>query len=260
MIVTLGEVEIGTGVPALVVPVCARDAASLVAQAGTVLDAAPDVLEWRLDHLADVTPAAVVRAGRALAEAVDVPVLATFRTAAEGGEREIDPMGYLELYRALVAERLVGAVDVEIGRGEAVVTEMVATAHAASVVVVASAHEIDRTPSSEEIVARLHAMAACGADLCKMAVMPTSAEDVLTLLAATAEASVRIEQPIITMAMGGLGVVTRLAGEVFGSAATFGMVSRASAPGQVDAVALRGVLDLVHAALSVPDGAAGSST
>jgi 3-dehydroquinate dehydratase-1 len=50
------------------------------------------------------------------------------------------------------------------------------------------------------------------------------------------------------MAMGPLGVVSRLAGEVFGSVLTFGTVGAASAPGQVDAARLRDALDLLHEA------------
>jgi 3-dehydroquinate dehydratase-1 len=50
------------------------------------------------------------------------------------------------------------------------------------------------------------------------------------------------------MAMGPLGVVSRLAGETFGSVLTFGTVGAASAPGQVDAARLRAALDLIHEA------------
>jgi 3-dehydroquinate dehydratase-1 len=79
--------------------------------------------------------------------------------------------------------------------------------------------------------------------------MPASPEDVLTLLGATADYASRPDaRPAITMAMGPLGVVSRLAGETFGSALTFGTVGAASAPGQVDAGALRAALEVVHAA------------
>ncbi|MDD6893928.1 MAG: type I 3-dehydroquinate dehydratase, partial [Lactobacillus sp.] len=45
------------------------------------------------------------------------------------------------------------------------------------------------------------------------------------------------------MAMGDLGKVTRMAGEVFGSALTFGAVEKASAPGQLSIAELRRALD-----------------
>jgi 3-dehydroquinate dehydratase-1 len=49
--------------------------------------------------------------------------------------------------------------------------------------------------------------------------------------------------------MGRLGAVSRLAGEAFGSAVTFGVVSESSAPGQVPIAALRTALDIVHQAI-----------
>jgi 3-dehydroquinate dehydratase-1 len=58
------------------------------------------------------------------------------------------------------------------------------------------------------------------------------------------------ERPMMTMSMGGTGVVSRFAGEIFGSAMSFGMIGRASAPGQVEVDRLAGVLDLVHRSLT----------
>jgi 3-dehydroquinate dehydratase-1 len=55
---------------------------------------------------------------------------------------------------------------------------------------------------------------------------------------------------MMTMSMGGTGVVSRLAGEIFGSAMCFGMIGRASAPGQVEVDRLAGVLDIVHHSLT----------
>jgi len=66
-----------------------------------------------------------------------------------------------------------------------------------------------------------------------MAVMPQSVEDVLTLLTATNTARQQLQQPIITMSMGDLGKVSRMAGEVFGSCLSFATVGAASAPGQI---------------------------
>ena len=83
-----------------------------------------------------------------------------------------------------------------------------------------------------------------GADLPKVAVMPRCRTDVLELLAATAEmADLHPETPVITMSMGALGAVSRLAGEAFGSAMTFANPGQASAPGQVSLDVVNTVLD-----------------
>ena len=57
------------------------------------------------------------------------------------------------------------------------------------------------------------------------------------------------DRPVITMSMGGTGLISRLCGEVFGSACTFGAVGKASAPGQIGASDLGTVLDLIHGSL-----------
>ncbi|MCL2091428.1 MAG: type I 3-dehydroquinate dehydratase [Micrococcales bacterium] len=256
--VRFGQVEVGAGAPTVIVPLVAGDVTDLVAQAAAARGAA-DVLEWRIDRMRDTSPDAVLTAGRALVQAADgTPLLATYRTAAEGGAQRPDTgtQAYAARYRALLGARLVAAVDVETALGEAVVAQVVAAAHQAGAAVVGSSHDTVGTPPADQIVARLVGMAAVGVDVCKVAVTPHSPDDVLTLLAATRAASQRLDQPLVTVAMGPLGLVTRLAGEPFGSAATFGTVGPSSAPGQVDAVALRQVVDLVHAALTgVPTGA-----
>ena len=91
------------------------------------------------------------------------------------------------------------------------------------------------------------AMQQAGADLPKVAVMPQSRIDVLELLAATAEmADQHPETPVITMSMGALGAVSRLAGETFGSAMTFANPGQVSAPGQVSLNIVNEVLDALH--------------
>ena len=76
--------------------------------------------------------------------------------------------------------------------------------------------------------------------------MPRDKWDVLKLL----EASVRMEQewadrPFVTMSMGALGSLSRIAGSFSGSAITFGMAGKASAPGQLPASKLENVLRIM---------------
>ena len=86
-----------------------------------------------------------------------------------------------------------------------------------------------------------------GADILKIAVMPQNSRDVLTLLSATEEMTrLYAERPLITMSMGGTGLISRLCGETFGSAVTFGAVGKTSAPGQIAADELAQVLELLH--------------
>ena len=51
------------------------------------------------------------------------------------------------------------------------------------------------------------------------------------------------------MSMGSLGVITRMAGEVFGSSMTFGAVGQVSAPGQIPVEKLQAAMAILHEAL-----------
>ncbi|GHS85110.1 3-dehydroquinate dehydratase [Actinomycetota bacterium] len=250
--VTVRGVRIGEGPPAIIVPLTAATPDALVAQAADAVAAAPDVVEWRvdlLDGMADTD--AVVAAGRRLVAALGgIPLLVTVRTTDEGGRAAVTPDAYVALYRAVLAAGVADLVDVEVLRDAVAVRTLVDLAHDAGVVVVGSNHDFTGTPPQPELESRLLLMAELGADVLKLAVMPHDPGDVLALLGATWAVSRRVGQPVITMAMGTTGVVSRLAGGVFGSAATFGTVGgsgAASAPGQVDVTTLRAVLAVVHA-------------
>lgn len=124
---------------------------------------------------------------------------------------------------------------------------LVSCAEENGVYVVMSNHDFRKTPAKEEIISRLRQMQEYGAHIPKIAVMPNSAEDVLTLLDATLTMKTKYaDRPIITMSMAATGLVSRLAGEVFGSACTFGAGEEASAPGQIPVQELRSVLDILH--------------
>ena len=160
---------------------------------------------------------------------------------------------------AVAKSGYVDLVDVEAFTGEEIVKSMIQEAHSYGVKVIASNHDFDATPEKDEIVRRLRMMQDYGADIPKMAVMPKSKQDVLTLLSATLEMSEQFaDRPIITMSMAGTGVVSRLAGtgvvsrlagETFGSALTFGAATKASAPGQINVNELEQVLDIIHKSL-----------
>jgi 3-dehydroquinate dehydratase-1 len=127
---------------------------------------------------------------------------------------------------------------------------LVDAAHRAGVSVVMSNHDFVATAPTEELVARLRRMQELGADILKIATMPLDAGDVLKLLNATwLMHSQYADRPLITMSMAGKGVISRLSGEMFGSAATFAMVGQASAPGQLALPDLRMVLELISHSL-----------
>ena len=214
--------------------------------------AGADVVEWRVDWYEEVFDYAKVEETAAdLRKALgEIPLLFTFRTAKEGGEKAIEKDVYVELNQKAARSGFVDMVDVEAFTGDEAVRAIVETAHEAGVKVVGSNHDFHQTPEQKEIVARLCKMQELGVDIPKIAVMPVCKKDVLTLLSATEEMYTRYaNRPIITMSMAGTGVISRLCGEVFGSALTFGAAGKASAPGQMEVEDLKTVLSLLHKSL-----------
>ena len=245
-------VRIGEGIPKICVPIVGTTRDEILAAAKSFESVKKDVVEWRADWFEGVFDFAQVEAVLKELRRVlgNTPILFTFRTANEGGEKAIEPAAYAELNKRAAATGLIDLVDVEAFTGDEVVRDIIESAHESGVVVVASNHDFEKTPEKDEIVRRLRKMQELDADIPKIAVMPQSRKDVLTLLSATEEmASEYADRPIITMSMPATGLISRLCGECFGSALTFGAVGKASAPGQMNASDLSEILNLIHTSL-----------
>ncbi|GFZ27463.1 type I 3-dehydroquinate dehydratase [Lactobacillus corticis] len=234
--VKLRNITLGEGLPKIAVPDVGESETEILASAKAIAAAKPDLMEWRIDYyqagIADFETLA--ETAKKVRETVgELPILVTFRTKAEGGVLELAEDRYLDLVQFVIEKRLGDAVDIELFHDESRVSALVKAAHNYNVVVVMSNHDFDKVPAKDVIEFRLKKMADLGADVPKLACMPHTAGDVLTLLTATNEASQALNTPIITMAMGDLGKVTRISGQVFGSCLSFGAVGKTSAPGQL---------------------------
>ena len=271
------------GLPAVAVSLTGPSLAQARSQARSAVDAGADVLELRVDLLeeagalaapapldAATAAAQVLECLRGLGEVIaadganagaGAPLLVTCRTAAEGGRARLDDAVYAALLHSVLdgladwaPERRPAAIDVEVQRG--CLPQICAQAHALDIDVVASFHDFEATPADEVLEEVLARMAREGADLAKIAVWPTSADDVARLLGvcarATAGAGTGLGVPVAAMSMGALGAVSRVA-PAFGTALTFAVVpdgqgqSRASAPGQLPLQDVRRCLELLRA-------------
>ena len=246
--VHIRNIALGEGIPKICVPIVARSREAILEEATRIRTLCADLVEWRADWFEDVfNPGKMEEVLADLRNVLgDMPLLFTFRTRAEGGVREADTAAYGQLTERAVRSGFADLVDAELFSGPALVSSLVGLAHARDVKVIISNHDFEKTPEPDELLRRLSAMEALGADLPKIAVMPRSPEDVLALLSATCRARRLLSQPVITMAMAGTGVVSRLSGEIFGSALTFASAGQASAPGQIGVTELRRTLELLH--------------
>lgn len=248
-VLVIKGLQIGKGIPKIVASITARTASDASKQVMEISSAAEvDIAEFRLDHLhPKFMREEIVGLINAGASALaNKPLLVTFRTKEEGGEREISDRDYFGLYREILDSASLDLIDIDVMKPERHVIDLIARAHQRGVAVILSNHEFESTPAKDVIVGRLLRQQKLGADILKIATMPRSPEDVLTLISASMEMKCRhAQKPLLTMAMGPLGVTTRLAGELTGSALTYASIGSMSAPGQLPAESVKTVLEVI---------------
>lgn len=247
--VKIRNIEIGSGLPKICAPIVGTTKDDIMAEAENIGRLPVDIAEWRVDwfeHACDFSKVeGVLRDLRAILG--ETPLLMTFRTSNEGGEKSIKYDDYAELILSASETGYVDMVDVEVFIGTDIVKEIIAGAHNAGVKVIGSNHNFNKTPDKDEIVERLRKMQELGVDIPKIAVMPKGMKDVITLLTATEEMYREFaDRPIVTVSMSETGVLSRICGEAFGSAITFGAAKNVSAPGQMEVNDLSAAIILLH--------------
>lgn len=246
--ITVRNVTIGQGRPKICVPIVNKEQATILKEAAAFHDMSVDVVEWRADwYEAGTDIKKVLETMQLLRDVLkEIPLLFTFRTLKEGGAAMVSAEEYEALNIAVAESGLADLIDVEMFSGDEMVTRIIDAAHKNNVKVIGSNHDFHKTPEKQELLRRLRRMQELNADIVKAAVMPLTKEDVLTLLEVTVEMEQSADRPVVTMAMGSLGVVSRISGEIFGSAMSFGAASCASAPGQLDVKDLQMILNVIH--------------
>lgn len=242
----------GEGKPKICLPVVGVSENDILNDIDYVNKLECDVIEWRIDHFEDVQNLEALKSlATKVKEKVDEKVLLiTFRSFREGGVLELSDEKYQEIYSVILENKLTDMIDIELFMPEEILNELVTAAKENDIKIVMCNHDFDKTIEKEEIINRLCMMQDKGADICKIALMPNSRRDVLTLLDATLEMNEKHARcPLITMSMGGLGAISRISGEIFGSAMTFGVGTVASAPGQISVDELNSALNTIHNSL-----------
>ncbi|WP_283583213.1 type I 3-dehydroquinate dehydratase [Limosilactobacillus difficilis] len=222
------QLQLGAGLPKIAVPLTGRALPQLTAQLDAALNKQPDLIEWRVDYLQDLSDDTLIKTGQSLhRRCQQIPLIATIRTKQEGGQFVGDDQYYQRLLQLLIANHCADIFDREVKR------QVDLQQNAKKAPLIFSAHYFHNTPGTDGLKKLLGQMAQQGADILKLATMPHNSADVLRLLAVSNWAKEHFEQPIVTMAMGPLGTITRIAGAIFGSAITFATVQQSSAPGQL---------------------------
>lgn len=243
------KITIGEGIPKICIPIVGKTKKSILTQAQQAYEYNCDLIEWRMDHYQDCSQ---------LQEVLDIlsdirnvigetVLLATFRTMREGGEKELELDAYMELYYKVIECSCVDIIDIEFYTVKENICNLHAYAHQHNVLTLVSNHDFYQTPSYDELINRLCMMKETQADIVKIAVMPQSKQDLITLLQATLAFREQDDSgPLVTMSMNDIGVLSRICGEYFGSSITFAAMEQASAPGQIPIKDLASLLKTLH--------------
>lgn len=218
---------------------------AVLAEAADLRRAGVDLIEWRIDAFAAAEDADAVLAVMAHEAWMSspVPVLCTFRSRVEGGARETSPALIATILRKLAEQGIADMLDLELRWPTEQTDAIVAAAHRHGMAIMFSQHDFQRTPSLSSLLAAFEAGRARGGDAVKIAVMPETPVDVDRLLEATRRASDGGRHAVIGIAMGELGVRSRIEAGAYGSVLTFAAGQRASAPGQWPIESLRSALE-----------------
>lgn len=248
-VITVKDVTIGEGLPKICIPMVGETIPNLIEEAKHLKKIDFDVVEWRADFFQQVLDIDKVK--EALYEIKKIlplkPIIFTFRSVKEGGQKGVSSKYYIQLNRAIAESDLVDFIDVELFNQEKEIKELIETAHLNNVFVILSNHDFSKTPCKADILSKMRMAKELGGDIPKIAVMPKCVSDVITLLDATRTVKeVYDEGPIIIMSMAANGDINRFTGELFDSDLTFGVAKKIQSDGQATILDLRKIFQFVH--------------
>lgn len=241
---------LGGSRPLVCVPMVEKSKEAVLDEAHKIAGLAADIVELRIDawDCVEDTKQSLALISEIRSIMKNIPIILTCRGHWEGGFKEVSEATKDAIYDGAIKGELVDFVDKELCYGPETLKILQQKANSSNIHLIVSYHDFQKTPSKEFIYSQLVSQIRCGADVAKIAVMPQTEEDVLSLLGATL--AVRREfpdYPLITMSMGKLGAVSRIVGCLFGSDLSFAVGSAASAPGQIPVAELQASLDILLA-------------
>jgi 3-dehydroquinate dehydratase-1 len=225
------------------IPIISAQRSELMADVDAAVGNECDFIEWRRDYF---------RQGEILSRQEEMEILKeigqrmknqgliyTYRSHLEGGVYATSDAIREVAIKTAIESGIVDYVDVELESNHQFLERIIAAIKDKPTGWIASHHNFRKTPAASEIESIYALMEASGADVLKLALMPNTVEDVRHLLLANLLHNELSELPLIAIAMGELGGMTRIAPELCGGSLTYAAGAGKTAPGQMDLAEIR---------------------
>lgn len=246
---TFGSTVLGGASPVVCVPLTAMTKDTILEEAKVVAALKPDMIEVRSDFwdFIEDTNASIAMLRDINKIFGDTPILLTVRIKAERGYKEVSENAKFNFYKAAVKEKLADLIDMELAYGEEKIKAFKKELAGSGIALVCAYHDLNATPSAEEIAGIMQKEIAFGGDVAKIVVKPNKEEDVLTFLNGILSfRRANPEYPIIASGSGDIGRITRLIGGLFGIDLTFSAGIKGSNPTQMPVPVVRECLSVIY--------------
>ena len=202
----------------IAIPILREDKASILEEAEKSIIRGADLIELRIDGIKNPTPELVSE----IIDEINFPTIATNRIESEGGFFKGSEEERIEILKE--AAKKADYVDIELQTKKEDI-EKITSKKAKSII---SYHNFNKTPSLDEILEIINKEKELG-DIAKVALMPNSLEDTLTVLTVLSYC-----EDTIAISMGDIGSYTRVIASKFNAPITFAVSNDTTAPGQID--------------------------
>ena len=248
-IVKIKNIKLGNGAPKICVPVIEKNEKEIIKYIKYINKLPIDIIEFRADfYLEDIIESeeknindSLIDLSKDIKKITNKPILFTVRSDKEGGKIKNNLYNkIINIYKTAVENKCFDLIDLEIlSLKEKDIKNIIKLSKEKNIKTILSNHNFNKTPSKKNIVSLINKMIKLKCDIVKVAYMPKNKKDVIILLDAISEIK---DFPIIAISMGKLGTITR----IFGSVMTFASAKSSSAPGQLEAMKLKYILDNIY--------------
>ncbi len=185
-----------------------------------------DIIELRIDMFSDISIPHIKNIFIKAKERFNAPIIATCRAKQEGGAIDLSEDKRAEIISAVIT--ITDSIDIEMH--SVIAEKIINKAKENNKTSIVSYHNFSETPPLSKLSDLFNKGNGMDADIVKIAVMPNSPEDLRVITEFTLRYH---DREIITIAMGDIGMASRIYLPMIGSLFTFASLEAETAPGQL---------------------------